>query len=114
MIVCLNDCLITRRLLVHVCVCVVSKNKQRAEEIKTLLEDRRQGKDGGSAAAREIRAKLNDTREKFKELVVCVWLNLGVVLLSLSCVGRWFLLLFGFVSFRFIECSITNENNVVV
>lgn len=78
----MNDCLITRRLLV--CVCVVSKNKQRAEEIKTILEDRRQGKDGGSAAAREIRAKLNDTREKFKELVVrfLVDMNLGVVLLS--------------------------------
>jgi len=51
--------------------CAVSKNKQRAEEIKTILEGRRQGKDSGSAVAREIRGKLNDTREKFKELVVC-------------------------------------------
>jgi len=53
------------------CVFAVSKNKQRAEEIKTILEDRRHGKDSGSAMAREIRGKLNDTREKFKELVVC-------------------------------------------
>jgi uncharacterized coiled-coil DUF342 family protein len=46
----------------------VNKNKARAEEIKGILEGRRNGKDG-SGASNPVRAKLNECREKFKELV---------------------------------------------
>jgi hypothetical protein len=54
----------------------VTKNKKRSEEIKQMLEDRRNGRSGGSAELQQARAKLNETREKFKELVV-------------SVIGRW-------------------------
>ena len=47
---------------------VVNKNKARAEEIKGILEARRNGKDG-SATNDPVRAKLNECRDKFKELV---------------------------------------------
>ena len=52
-------------------MCAVNENKKRSEEIKAILERRRGS--GGSAAMQEIRTKLNDSREKFKDLVVCVY-----------------------------------------
>jgi uncharacterized coiled-coil DUF342 family protein len=48
---------------------IITKNKKRSEEIKQMLEDRRNGRSGGSAELQQARAKLNETREKFKELV---------------------------------------------
>ena len=61
----MNDCYYD--LIVWV---AVVKNKQRSEEIKRILEKRRSGTGkGGSTAAHEIRSKLNETRDKFKELV---------------------------------------------
>lgn len=36
-----------------------------------MLEERRNGRSGGSAELQQTRAKLNETRDKFKELVVC-------------------------------------------
>ena len=46
----------------------VNKNKARAEEIKEILDGRRNGKEG-VASNNPLRAKLNECREKFKELV---------------------------------------------
>jgi len=49
---------------------VVTTNKRRAEEIKTIFEDRRNGREAGTVEMQGARAKLNETREKFKEIVV--------------------------------------------
>lgn len=56
---------------------VVNTNKRRTEEIKKILEDRRSGKSAGSAEMQKIRGHLNETRDKFKELVVriCVMID---------------------------------------
>lgn len=49
---------------------VVNKNKARAEQIKGILESRKQAKDAKDEASMDpVRSKLNSLREKFKDLV---------------------------------------------
>lgn len=47
----------------------VNKNKQRSEEIKQALDDRRKGR-GGSTEQQAIKTKLAELRSQFQTLLV--------------------------------------------
>ena len=48
----------------------VNKNKQRVEEIKKTLDERRNGRASGSAEQQALRQKLTELRSQFQAMLV--------------------------------------------